>query len=452
MVVCKCRRATKQYCFVHKVGVCPQCVVEGEHNCCVVKTYAEWVVDGDYAWPPACGFCRAPLVGGDALGAQEVGGENVRLGCKHVVHTGCLDAYLANSPESAVASDFQCPSCTTPVWPPPRDVYPEGSKFSERLKEVLMRNPGKAERLGVAGAVDAGAAGDVPGAATPNYLASPHRIDIGAASPVVRGGGGSGRFGGGPGRQPSFEGEGDDDDGGKGRGKSVISYAPLFVQQMVGAAGRECRLPLLDPMMEGLAGKPLGSGKRKGRKTNLATAVFVTAMALVVLLGTASVLLGRVNVSFDSKGHPHRAHHSQHAGVHERKHHGLEAFDPMTGFGVQGAGAHLEDELGRPHHTHHAEGREQKYHSREAHPRDPLDPVTGFGERGSGALLEDELGGHHHPHHAEQGREQKHHRREAHQRDALDSNPEFAVQGAGGSPEKLVGDMTRGAPLDGTFQ
>ena len=301
MVVCKCRRATKQYCFVHKVGVCAQCVVEGDHNCCVVKTYAEWVVDGDYAWPPACGFCRAPLVSGEGPGGEEkeVGGENVRFGCKHVVHTGCLETYLENSPDAAVASDFQCPSCSTPVWPPPLDVYPEGSKFSERLKEVLMRNPGKAERMGV---VSGGAAGGSLGP-----LASPHMgIDMGMSSPVIRGAGGggaSGRFPGGLGRQPNFlEGEKEkdgDDDGGKGRGKSLVSFAPLFVQQMVGSAGREFRLPVLDPMLEGLAGKPLGSTRRRGKRVSLVTAVIGVGIVLMVLMATATVLLGKADV------HPH---------------------------------------------------------------------------------------------------------------------------------------------------
>ncbi|XP_022745234.1 uncharacterized protein LOC111295759 isoform X3 [Durio zibethinus] len=39
MVVCKCRKATKLYCFVHKVPVCGECICFPEHQICVI-------------WPP----------------------------------------------------------------------------------------------------------------------------------------------------------------------------------------------------------------------------------------------------------------------------------------------------------------------------------------------------------------------------------------------------------------
>ncbi|KAF3489938.1 hypothetical protein F2Q69_00052881 [Brassica cretica] len=35
MVVCKCRKATKLYCFVHKVPICGECICFPEHQTCV---------------------------------------------------------------------------------------------------------------------------------------------------------------------------------------------------------------------------------------------------------------------------------------------------------------------------------------------------------------------------------------------------------------------------------
>ncbi|KAF0911768.1 hypothetical protein E2562_012276 [Oryza meyeriana var. granulata] len=35
MVVCKCRKATRVYCFVHKVPVCYECICFPEHQLCV---------------------------------------------------------------------------------------------------------------------------------------------------------------------------------------------------------------------------------------------------------------------------------------------------------------------------------------------------------------------------------------------------------------------------------
>ncbi|KAL3621513.1 hypothetical protein CASFOL_036425 [Castilleja foliolosa] len=46
MVVCKCRKATKLYCFIHKVPICGECICFPEHQLCVVRTYSEWVTDG----------------------------------------------------------------------------------------------------------------------------------------------------------------------------------------------------------------------------------------------------------------------------------------------------------------------------------------------------------------------------------------------------------------------
>jgi uncharacterized membrane protein len=73
MVVCKCRKATKLYCFVHKAPVCAECVCFPEHRFCVVKTYSDWVIDGDYDWPPKCSSCEQIL--------EDENTATTRLGC-----------------------------------------------------------------------------------------------------------------------------------------------------------------------------------------------------------------------------------------------------------------------------------------------------------------------------------------------------------------------------------
>ncbi|MBA0822652.1 hypothetical protein Goarm_019439, partial [Gossypium armourianum] len=66
--------ATKLYCFVHKVPVCGECICFPEHQICVIRTYSEWVIDGEYNWPPKCCKCQAVLEEG-------AGSETTRLGC-----------------------------------------------------------------------------------------------------------------------------------------------------------------------------------------------------------------------------------------------------------------------------------------------------------------------------------------------------------------------------------
>eukprot|EP00246_Nothoceros_aenigmaticus_P016254 TRINITY_DN7256_c0_g1_i1.p1 TRINITY_DN7256_c0_g1~~TRINITY_DN7256_c0_g1_i1.p1 ORF type:complete len:367 (+),score=25.05 TRINITY_DN7256_c0_g1_i1:83-1183(+) len=127
MVVCKCRKATKLYCFVHKAPVCGECI--SEHQLCVVRTYSEWVIDGDYDWPTKCSLCQQAFQDGDAE-------STVRLGCLHLLHTVCLDKHLKSFPAHTAPAGYVCPSCSSPVWPPKyfRDV---GSGPPSRLKEIL---------------------------------------------------------------------------------------------------------------------------------------------------------------------------------------------------------------------------------------------------------------------------------------------------------------------------
>ncbi|KAJ0591358.1 putative chromatin regulator PHD family [Helianthus annuus] len=163
MVVCKCRKATKLYCFVHKVPVCGECVCFPDHQICVVRTYSEWVIDGDYDWPPKCCHCQAVL--------QENGAsQTTRLGCClrmlfcirqtciiYVIHTGCLVSNIKSYPPHTAPSGYVCPACSTPVrlncthiqlddvlirclqiWPP-KSVKDSGSRLHSQLKEAIVQ-------------------------------------------------------------------------------------------------------------------------------------------------------------------------------------------------------------------------------------------------------------------------------------------------------------------------
>ncbi|KAG5238712.1 zinc finger family protein [Salix suchowensis] len=131
MVVCKCRKATKLYCFVHKVPVCGDCICFPEHQICVVRTYSEWVIDGEYDWPPRCCSCQAVFQEGD-------GPQTTRLGCLHVIHTNCLVSHTKSFPPHTAPAGYVCPSCSTPIWPP-KSVKDSGSRLHLKLKEAIMQ-------------------------------------------------------------------------------------------------------------------------------------------------------------------------------------------------------------------------------------------------------------------------------------------------------------------------
>ncbi|KAL0559762.1 hypothetical protein IC582_000129 [Cucumis melo] len=131
MVVCKCRKATKLYCFVHKVPVCGECICFPEHQICVVRTYSEWVLNGEYDWPPNCCLCHATLVEG-------VGPQTTRLGCLHVIHTDCLVSHIKSFPPSTAPAGYDCPACSVSIWPP-KNFKDSGSRLHAKLKEAILQ-------------------------------------------------------------------------------------------------------------------------------------------------------------------------------------------------------------------------------------------------------------------------------------------------------------------------
>ncbi|KAK6916338.1 hypothetical protein RJ641_019199 [Dillenia turbinata] len=131
MVVCKCRKATKLYCFVHKVPVCGECVCFPEHRICVIRTYSEWVIDGEYDWPPKCCQCQAALDEG-------TDNQTTRLGCLHVIHTDCLISHIKSLPPHTAPAGYVCPACSTLIWPP-KSIKDSGSRLHLKLKEAIMQ-------------------------------------------------------------------------------------------------------------------------------------------------------------------------------------------------------------------------------------------------------------------------------------------------------------------------
>ncbi|XP_020579183.1 zinc finger protein-like 1 homolog [Phalaenopsis equestris] len=130
MVVCKCRKATRIYCFVHKVPVCGECICFPEHEICVVQKYSDWVVNGDYDWPPSCPRCQAEL---------EAGSEITRLGCLHVMHTNCLVLHIQSFPPQTAPAGYVCPQCSSPIWPP-KNIKDTGSCLHTKLKEAIVQS------------------------------------------------------------------------------------------------------------------------------------------------------------------------------------------------------------------------------------------------------------------------------------------------------------------------
>ncbi|XP_047329184.1 zinc finger protein-like 1 homolog [Impatiens glandulifera] len=131
MVVCKCRKATKLYCFVHKVPVCGECICFAEHQICVARTYSEWVIDGEYDWPPKCCLCLSSLEEG-------ANPQTTRLGCLHVMHTNCLASHIKSFPEHTAPAGYGCPTCNTSIWPP-KMIKDSGSRLHSKLKEAIMQ-------------------------------------------------------------------------------------------------------------------------------------------------------------------------------------------------------------------------------------------------------------------------------------------------------------------------
>ncbi|KAB1208379.1 hypothetical protein CJ030_MR7G001348 [Morella rubra] len=97
----------------------------------LVRTYSEWVIDGEYDWPPKCSQCQAELEEG-------TGSQTTRLGCLHVIHTNCLVSHVKSFPSHTAPAGYVCPACSTPLWPP-KIVKDSGSRLHSLLKEAIVQ-------------------------------------------------------------------------------------------------------------------------------------------------------------------------------------------------------------------------------------------------------------------------------------------------------------------------
>ncbi|KAF7113431.1 hypothetical protein RHSIM_RhsimUnG0124800 [Rhododendron simsii] len=104
MVVCKCRK---------------------------VRTYSEWVIDGEYDWPPKCCLCHTGIEEGTDP-------QTTRLGCLHIMHTNCLVSHIKGFPPHTAPAGYSCPACSTPIWPP-KSVKDSGSRLHSKLKEAIIQ-------------------------------------------------------------------------------------------------------------------------------------------------------------------------------------------------------------------------------------------------------------------------------------------------------------------------
>eukprot|EP00211_Chloroparvula_japonica_P014556 CAMPEP_0119123280 /NCGR_PEP_ID=MMETSP1310-20130426/3271_1 /TAXON_ID=464262 /ORGANISM="Genus nov. species nov., Strain RCC2339" /LENGTH=228 /DNA_ID=CAMNT_0007113065 /DNA_START=41 /DNA_END=724 /DNA_ORIENTATION=+ len=124
MGICKCRKSTGLFCFGHRKAVCYNCVPD--HNECVVKTYVEWLKNGDFD-EPTCALCHSSFRG-----------DSFRLMCLHLFHKACLDAYCEKKySEHTALAGFGCPVCSSAIVPP----VAERSILAAEIRKALANTP-----------------------------------------------------------------------------------------------------------------------------------------------------------------------------------------------------------------------------------------------------------------------------------------------------------------------
>jgi len=125
MGLCKCKKRTELFCFVHKKAVCDQCITT-DHQVCVVKSYIEWLTDPEFE-APSCGICKGELVEGSM----------VRLLCLDMFHPECLDVYANSLPPNTAQAGYVCPTCTKPMLPPANNSGP----IAQLIRAAFANSP-----------------------------------------------------------------------------------------------------------------------------------------------------------------------------------------------------------------------------------------------------------------------------------------------------------------------
>ncbi|CAG5037821.1 unnamed protein product [Parnassius apollo] len=100
------------------------------HPKCIIQSYLQCLQDSNYN--PICEICTK--------GLSE--GECIRLTCYHVFHWECAESRYRALPRTTAPAGYQCPSCATPVFPPPNLVSPVADVLREKLAGVNWARAG----------------------------------------------------------------------------------------------------------------------------------------------------------------------------------------------------------------------------------------------------------------------------------------------------------------------
>jgi len=121
MGICKCRKRTDLYCYLHSKAVCSDCVVDCDENLAHIGSYVEWLQDPNPP-PPLCALSKTPL---DATV------ETIRLTDFKIYSLQAVDGYVA-SLGAEKAQQAILPS-GMPIVPPPT-VH---SRLAQRIRLSL---------------------------------------------------------------------------------------------------------------------------------------------------------------------------------------------------------------------------------------------------------------------------------------------------------------------------
>eukprot|EP00698_Gefionella_okellyi_P024838 TRINITY_DN8873_c0_g1_i3.p1 TRINITY_DN8873_c0_g1~~TRINITY_DN8873_c0_g1_i3.p1 ORF type:complete len:250 (+),score=22.99 TRINITY_DN8873_c0_g1_i3:91-840(+) len=115
MALCACRKSSPWYCFTHQKHVCADCF-HSSHDLCYIKSYREWLEDGDFPSPVPCSLCNSKIVDEN----------HVRLPCFHLFHRSCMQHHYE--------SDVECPQCSGPVMPREANTV-----LADQVRAALMK-------------------------------------------------------------------------------------------------------------------------------------------------------------------------------------------------------------------------------------------------------------------------------------------------------------------------
>jgi len=124
MGICKCKKRTDLFCFIHRKAVCEACICS-DHKLCIVKTYVDWLTDLDYE-PAACGICKEKLNETDPV---------LRLMCLDMFHPECVNVYASALPPHTAKAGYLCPTCSKPMFPPDVD-----NPLAKEVTDYLTRS------------------------------------------------------------------------------------------------------------------------------------------------------------------------------------------------------------------------------------------------------------------------------------------------------------------------